>query len=89
MILYGINPILEAMNSKYKELITQIMIDKDSDNKRLKLIVKTAQQLCIKVRTLNKNVISNITKTSSHQGVAFEVERILAPVHFFLTFMDY
>lgn len=77
MILYGINPILEAMNSKYKELITQIMIDKDSDNKRLKLIVKTAQQLGIKVRTLNKNVISNITKTSSHQGVAFEVERIL------------
>lgn len=77
MILYGINPALEAINSKYKELIEEVMIDKDSNNKRLKLIVETAQKLGIRIRMLNKNVISSITKTSSHQGVAFEIKKIL------------
>lgn len=77
MILYGINPALEAINSKYRELIKVIMIEKDSNNKRLKSLVETAQKLGIKVRMLDKNVISSITKTSSHQGIAFEIEKIL------------
>lgn len=74
MILFGINPLTEALNSSYRNLVKEIIIDKDIKNKRIEKIVEISSRLQIKIRFVGKNVLNSITKNSLHQGVAFEIQ---------------
>ena len=77
MLAYGINPLIEALNSKYLKLINEVIVNKDTKNKRLKEIIEKVKRNNIRLRLVNKNILNSITKTSSHQDVAFEIERLL------------
>ncbi|MEN2998397.1 MAG: RNA methyltransferase substrate-binding domain-containing protein, partial [Brevinematia bacterium] len=72
MIFFGINPTLEVLNSKHLRNIKEIIIDKAKENPRIETITGLASKSGVKVRFVDRPVLNNITKTSSHQGVAFD-----------------
>lgn len=76
MLFFGINALAEALNSRYSDIIDEIIFDRDIKNKRVEKLLEIARSKNIKLRAVSKSVLSSILKTSSHQGVAFEVEVI-------------
>ncbi|MFN4245531.1 MAG: 23S rRNA (guanosine(2251)-2'-O)-methyltransferase RlmB [Brevinematia bacterium] len=77
MIVYGINPLMEALNSRYSRLIKEVIVSRDKKNNRLVKLLEEVRARNIKLRFVDRNVIRSITKTDSHQGVAFELEKII------------
>lgn len=76
MLFFGINPLAEALNSKYSNLIDEIIFDRELKNKRLERLLEIAKSKNIKLRAVSKSVMNSIIRNSSHQGVAFEVDVI-------------
>jgi 23S rRNA (guanosine2251-2'-O)-methyltransferase len=83
-ILYGINPIREALDSRGHK-VREIWVSRSGPSTSIRKILMQARRLGIKVRTLDRQRLEAKAGTSSHQGIiAFlspydyaEVETIL------------
>ncbi|MCX8029266.1 MAG: 23S rRNA (guanosine(2251)-2'-O)-methyltransferase RlmB [Brevinematales bacterium] len=73
MIFFGINSTIEALNSKHSRNIKEIIVEDVKRSPRIQRIIEISSRLGIKIRSVNKNVLKNIAKTSSHQGIAFDL----------------
>jgi len=73
MIIYGINVVDELLRSEYIKDVNEIIFDKESKNKRLDELLEKAKGVGVKIRTLDKRSIENISKTTHHQGVICDI----------------
>ncbi len=71
-IVYGRQPLIEAMRSQYK--INQIWLARDLQGKVVAQIERLAQAGNIKILKVNKNEIQKLSGPVVHQGVAAEME---------------
>lgn len=76
MLFFGINSLAEALNSRYANLIDEIIFDREVKNKRLEKLLEIARNKNIKLRGVSRSVLNSILKNSSHQGVGFKVDVI-------------
>lgn len=72
-IIYGINPVFEALNSK-DSIITDIIVQSGKENKRVQQIIDLAVKKAISVRYEDKNAFNNICN-ENHQGVIAHISR--------------
>jgi 23S rRNA (guanosine2251-2'-O)-methyltransferase len=72
MIIYGINPVLEALQSEDSQL-DGIWITRGKSNPRLQKIVEAARSQSIPVRFESDRVIAKKASTSQHQDVVAEI----------------
>lgn len=77
MLFFGINPLKEALRSKYSRRIREVIVEKANRSRRLEEILGKAAGLGISVREVDGKTLTKIVKTRSHQGVAFEVDGIV------------
>ncbi len=86
-IVYGKQPVIEALKSKYK--IYQIWYAKDLQEKLVNQVLKLAQNKKIKLNAVNKNDIQKLSGPVVHQGIALEMEKIrFGGQHDFNTFVE-
>jgi 23S rRNA (guanosine2251-2'-O)-methyltransferase len=71
-LLYGINPVLEALRSNRRAY--ELFVTGSSADKRLEKLVKLATEKAIPVRTREKLDIARLCGSDHHQGVALKVE---------------
>jgi 23S rRNA (guanosine2251-2'-O)-methyltransferase len=75
MIIYGINPVSEALQSKtYRP--EQIWITKGNRNPRLQELSQLAKRLQVPVRFESTQAIAKKTHTRDHQEVAAEISEV-------------
>jgi len=67
-IIYGINPVSEALNS-HPEYFKDILIARGKGDQASERIKKLAEQHGIKCRMVEKGEIERLAQTSHHQGV--------------------
>ena len=75
MIIYGINPVTEALQSKTNRP-DHIWITKGGSNPRLQEIVQLAKQHQVPLRFESAQAIAKKTHTRDHQDVAAEMSRV-------------
>ncbi len=71
-VVYGKQPVLEALKSEYN--IFKLWYSKDLPGKLISHISKRAQQKNITLRAVHKNEIQKISGPVVHQGLALEME---------------
>jgi 23S rRNA (guanosine2251-2'-O)-methyltransferase len=71
MIIYGINPVLEAIKAKRAR---EIRVAQRADDRLQRLLDEAAQQ-SVRVRFVTRDELDHAAKGGSHQGVVAEVER--------------
>lgn len=71
MIIYGINPVTEAIKSGR---IREIRVSERADE-RLQRLLDEAGRLGVRVRRVDRNVLDAESKGGVHQGVVADVER--------------
>jgi 23S rRNA (guanosine2251-2'-O)-methyltransferase len=71
MIIYGINPVLEAIKSKRAK---EIWVAQRADDRLQKLLEEAAQRQ-VRVRFVTRDELDQAAKRGAHQGVVAEVER--------------
>lgn len=71
-VVYGKQPVIEALKSEYK--IFELWYSKDIQGKLIQLIENLAQKKNIKIRAVSKNEIQKLTGPVVHQGIAIEME---------------
>jgi len=72
MIIYGRNPVLEALSRPSSD-IEEILISEESKKERFADAIKLARERGVRVSFLSANALSRIAETSSHQGIAAKV----------------
>ncbi len=72
MVIYGINPVAEAVNSNYP--IEKLLVENKRLNKRLEQIVKVARTRGIKVERVSELVLRNYARQRKHQGIVAVIE---------------
>ena len=72
MIIYGINPVAEAIKSGR---VKEIRIAERSDERLQRLLDEAAQQ-GVRVRRVSREVLDAESKRGAHQGVVADVERL-------------
>lgn len=72
MIIYGRNPVIEAL-SKPTSGVEEVLISEESEKERLAAVIKLARERGVRVSFLPANALSRITESSSHQGVAAKI----------------
>ena len=72
MIVYGVNPVLEALRAHPKR-VRYIGITREQSSRMLKLLTE-AKKHEISIRTLTTNEIDRLTNRGVHNGVLAEVE---------------
>lgn len=71
MIIYGINPVLEAIKAKRAK---EILVAQRADD-RLQRLLEEAAQHHVRVRFVTRDELDQASKRGAHQGVVAEVER--------------
>src|SRR5690242_16022930 len=71
MIIYGINPVLEAIKAKRAK---EIWVAQRADDRLQKLLAEAAQY-SVRVRYVTRDELDQAAKRGAHQGVVAEVER--------------
>jgi 23S rRNA (guanosine2251-2'-O)-methyltransferase len=71
MIIYGINPVLEAIKAKRAR---EIRVAQRADD-RLQRLLEEAAQHSVRVRFVTRDELDQAAKGGAHQGVVAEVER--------------
>ncbi len=72
MIIYGKNPVLEALSRPSSD-IEEILISEESKKERFTEVIKLARERRVRVSFLPANALSRIAETGSHQGVAAKI----------------
>ena len=75
MIIYGINPVLEALQSE-DSIPDRIWITRGKSNPRLQKIIDKARSQDIPVRFESARVVANKASTSHHQEIVAEIASI-------------
>jgi 23S rRNA (guanosine2251-2'-O)-methyltransferase len=70
MLIYGINPVLEALRAKR---VTLLSVASRADD-RLSAILRLAEEQGVAVRRVNDKELERAARGAAHQGVAAEVE---------------
>jgi 23S rRNA (guanosine2251-2'-O)-methyltransferase len=76
MIIYGINPVCEALQSE-TNLPDRIWVTKGKSGPRLREILQLAQRHQVPVRFETTQVIAKKAHTRNHQEVAAEISRVI------------
>ncbi len=71
MIIYGINPVLEAIKAKRAR---EIWVAQRADD-RLQRLLEEAAQHSVRIRYVTRDELDEASKRGAHQGVVAEVER--------------
>ena len=71
MIIYGINPVLEAIKAKRAR---EIWVAQRADD-RLQRLLEEAAHHSVRVRFVTRDELDQAAKRGAHQGVVAEVER--------------
>ena len=71
MIIYGINPVLEAIKAGR---VKEIRVAQRADD-RLQQLLEEAAQHSVRVRFVTRDELDHDAKRGAHQGVVAEVER--------------
>jgi 23S rRNA (guanosine2251-2'-O)-methyltransferase len=71
VIIYGINPVLEAIKAKRAK---EIWVAQRADD-RLQRLLEEAARLSVRVRFVTRDELDHASKRGAHQGVVAEVER--------------
>jgi len=71
-ILYGINPVFEALRAG-RRTIFEIYIAEDKSSERIAKVVKLAESRKIPVKKVKTAQLKSITRTGQHQGVSAKV----------------
>lgn len=71
MILYGINPVLEAIKAGRAK---EILVAQRADD-RLQRLLEEAARHSVRVRYVTRDELDHASRRGAHQGVAAEVER--------------
>ncbi len=74
MIIYGINPVLEALQSEDR-VPDRIWITRGTSNPRLQGIIERARRQGISVRFESARVVANKASTPHHQEIVAEIAR--------------
>jgi 23S rRNA (guanosine2251-2'-O)-methyltransferase len=74
MLIYGLNPVLEALRAKRVRTIRLA----DRSDQRVTALVHMAEQQGVEVRRVTREALDRETRSGVHQGVAADVEA-LAP----------
>lgn len=69
MIIYGINPVLEALRARR---VTALQVSSRADD-RLTLVVRLADEQGVPIRRVNPDELARLSRDGVHQGVAAEV----------------
>lgn len=73
MIIYGKNPVKEALYQQSSSKIEEILISADGEKERVSEILKLAREKNIKISFLPREALSRISDTSHHQGIVARV----------------
>lgn len=73
MIIYGKNPIIELLSNPSSQ-IEEIYLARDNKRNDTSEILNTAKGRGIKTSSLNKEEMSDLCQTNSHQGIAARVK---------------
>jgi len=71
MIIYGINPVLEAIKAKR---VKEIWVAQRADE-RLQRLLEEAGQHSVRIRYVTRDELDQASKRGAHQGVVADVER--------------
>ncbi|AJE04870.1 23S rRNA (guanosine(2251)-2'-O)-methyltransferase RlmB [Geobacter pickeringii] len=71
-LLYGINPVMEALRGKRRAF--ELFVSRDSQDRRLEKLLALAAERDVPVRNRDKRDISRLCGTDHHQGVALRLE---------------
>ena len=71
LIIYGINPVLEAIKAGRAK---EIWVAQRADD-RLQRLLEEAAQHSVRVRYVTRDELDHAAKRGAHQGVVAEVER--------------
>ena len=71
MIIYGINPVLEAIKAKRAK---EIWVAQRADD-RLQKLLEEAARSSVRIRFVTRDELDQAAKRGAHQGVVAEVER--------------
>jgi 23S rRNA (guanosine2251-2'-O)-methyltransferase len=71
MIIYGINPVLEAIKAKRAK---EIWVAQRADD-RLQKLLEEAARSSVRIRFVTRDELDQASKRGAHQGVVAEVER--------------
>jgi 23S rRNA (guanosine2251-2'-O)-methyltransferase len=71
MIIYGINPVLEAIKAKRAK---EIWVAQRADD-RLQKLLEEAARSSVRIRFVTRDELDHAAKRGAHQGVVAEVER--------------
>src|SRR5688500_6574792 len=71
MIIYGINPVLEAIKSGRAK---EIWVAQRADD-RLQRLLEDAGKHSVRIRYVTRDELDHASKKGAHQGVAADVER--------------
>jgi 23S rRNA (guanosine2251-2'-O)-methyltransferase len=71
LIIYGINPVLEAIKAKRAK---EIWVAQRADD-RLQRLLEEAARLSVRVRFVTRDELDHAAKRGAHQGVVADVER--------------
>jgi 23S rRNA (guanosine2251-2'-O)-methyltransferase len=71
MIIYGINPVLEAIKAKRAK---EIWVAQRADDRLQKLLEEAARH-SVRIRFVTRDELDQASKRGAHQGVVAEVER--------------
>ena len=71
MIIYGINPVLEAIKARRAR---EIWVAQRADD-RLQRLLEEAAQHSVRIRYVTRDELDEASKRGAHQGVVAEVER--------------
>lgn len=71
MIIYGVNPVLEAIKAKRAK---EIWVAQRADD-RLQRLLDEAARLSVRVRYVTRDELDRAAKQGAHQGVVAEVEK--------------
>lgn len=71
MIIYGINPVLEAIKAGRAK---EILVAQRADD-RLQRLLQDAAKHSVRVRYVTRDELDQMSKRGAHQGVAADVER--------------
>ncbi|WP_298273309.1 23S rRNA (guanosine(2251)-2'-O)-methyltransferase RlmB [Geobacter sp.] len=71
-LLYGINPVMEALRGKRRAF--ELFVSRDVQDRRLEKLLSLAAEREVPVRNRDKRDISRLCGTDHHQGVALRLE---------------
>jgi 23S rRNA (guanosine2251-2'-O)-methyltransferase len=67
-VLYGLHPVEEALKARRRRF-DQILIARERQDERLQRLVAQCRQSGVRIRTESRDQLTQLAKTSAHQGV--------------------